>query len=95
VYELGYGLDDWGLITGSEAIFSFTTTTGLVMHSIFWILINEFHYCKTESCGQLVNTPTSYLEGPLFDCWPQQPAILIEDFRGFPQSLKANARLMP
>jgi hypothetical protein len=21
VYELGYGLDDWGLITGGEAIF--------------------------------------------------------------------------
>jgi hypothetical protein len=40
-------------------------------------------------------TPTSYSGGPGFDSRLRRPAILIEVFRGFPQSLQANAWIVP
>jgi hypothetical protein len=43
---------------------------------------------KTECCGQVVNTPASYSGGTALKSRPQRPAILIEDFCGFPQSLQ-------
>jgi hypothetical protein len=38
------------------------------------------------------NTPASYSGGPGFD---SRPAILIEAFRGFMQSIQANAGIIP
>jgi hypothetical protein len=46
---------------------------------------------RTKRRGRVVNTPTSYSGGPGFDYRSRRPAILIEVFRGFPQSLQANA----
>jgi hypothetical protein len=40
-------------------------------------------------------TPASYSGGPGFDSLPQRPAILIDVFRGFPQSLQVNAGIVP
>jgi hypothetical protein len=42
---------------------------------------------KTERRGRVVNTPASYSSGPVFDSRSRRQAILIEVFRGFPQSL--------
>jgi hypothetical protein len=49
----------------------------------------------TERRGRVVNISASYLEGPEFKSQPRRPAILTEVFRGFPQSLQANARIVP
>jgi hypothetical protein len=49
----------------------------------------------TDCCGRVVNAPTLYSEGPALDSRPRQRAILIEGFRGFPQSLQANSGIIP
>jgi hypothetical protein len=49
----------------------------------------------TERHGRVVYTPASYSASPGFDSRPQQPAILIEFFRGFPQPLQSNAAIGP
>jgi hypothetical protein len=52
--------------------------------------------CVLNECrGRVVNTPTSYLGGSGFDSRSQRPAVVIEVFRGFPQSLKANVGIVP
>jgi hypothetical protein len=45
----------------------------------------------TERRGRVLNIPASYSGGAGFDSRPQPPAILIDIFRSFPQSLQANA----
>jgi hypothetical protein len=50
---------------------------------------------ETERRGRVVNTRTSYSVGPGFDSLPRRPANLIEIFRVFTQSLKANAGKVP
>jgi hypothetical protein len=47
----------------------------------------------TKCHGWVVNTPASYSGGPGFNSWPWWLAILIDVFRGFPQSLQANITL--
>jgi hypothetical protein len=47
-----------------------------------------------ECLGRVVKAPTSYSGGPGFDSRPARAAILIEVFRGFPQSLQANAGIV-
>jgi hypothetical protein len=49
----------------------------------------------TERCGRVVNTPTYYSGGPGFYSRPWRPAVMIEVFSGFPQSLQANAWIVP
>jgi hypothetical protein len=53
------------------------------------------HYGRTEHCGQVGNTPASYLAGLGFESRPWKLAILTEVFCGFPQSLQANSRIVP
>jgi hypothetical protein len=53
------------------------------------------HPSLFQSHGRVVNTPTLYAGGPEFDSQPRRMAILTEVFRGFPQSLQANARIVP
>jgi hypothetical protein len=48
-----------------------------------------------EGRGRVVKTPTSYSGGLGLDSRPRRPATLIADFRGFPQSLQANAGIVP
>jgi hypothetical protein len=36
----------------------------------------------------------SYLEGVRFESLPEQEVMVIEDFRGFPRSLKANVGII-
>jgi hypothetical protein len=48
----------------------------------------------TERCGRVVNTPASYSGGLEYKILAQTPAILT-GFLGFPQSLQANARIVP
>jgi hypothetical protein len=55
----------------------------------------SFRSGLTERRDQVVNTPASYLRGPGFDSVARRPAILIEIFRGFSQSLQENAGLVP
>jgi hypothetical protein len=50
---------------------------------------------STERRGRLVNNPALYWEGPGFDSRNRRPAILSEAFRGFHQSLQANAGIVP
>jgi hypothetical protein len=49
----------------------------------------------TERRDRMVNTPASYVGGPGFKSRHRRPAILTEGFRDFPQSLKANAGIVP
>jgi hypothetical protein len=49
---------------------------------------------STERRGRVFNNPASYSEGPEFKSWPRLPAILIEVFRDFPQSLQVNAGIV-
>jgi hypothetical protein len=46
---------------------------------------------RTELRGRVLNTCVPCSGGPGFTSWSQRPAILIEVFQGFPQSLQANA----
>jgi hypothetical protein len=50
---------------------------------------------RTERHGRVVNTPTSYSGGPGLESRPRRPAILIEGFRGFPQSLQDIVGIVP
>jgi hypothetical protein len=45
--------------------------------------------------GRVVNNPASYSGGPEFDSRPRRTAVLIEVLRGSPQSLQANAGIVP
>jgi hypothetical protein len=49
----------------------------------------------TERRGLVVNIPASYSGGHGFKSRPRPSAILIEGFRGFPQSLQTNAGIIP
>jgi hypothetical protein len=55
----------------------------------------ESHTRKTERRGRVVNTSTSYSGVPVLNSRHRRPAILIEAFRGFPQSLQATAGIIP
>jgi hypothetical protein len=59
-----------------------------IVHADF--SFTPFLQVPTKLRGRVVNTP-SYSEGPEFHSRPWLPAILIEVFCGFPQSLQANA----
>jgi hypothetical protein len=50
---------------------------------------------KIERRGRVVNPPASYPGGPEFKSRPRRSAMLIEAFRGFRQSLQANAGIVP
>jgi hypothetical protein len=56
---------------------------------------SDYNLLINERRGRAVNTPTSYSGGPAFDSRSRGPAILIQGFRGFPQSLQANAGIVP
>jgi hypothetical protein len=43
----------------------------------------------------VVDTPTTYSGGVGLDSWPRRPTILMEVSRGFPESLQANAGIIP
>jgi hypothetical protein len=49
---------------------------------------------QTERCRRVVNTPRNR-EVPVSNLDPRRKAILTEAFRGFPQSLQANAGIIP
>jgi hypothetical protein len=49
---------------------------------------------ETERRGPVVNDPASYLGGPGFESQTRKPAILIEVFRGYPQSHQSNAGIL-
>jgi hypothetical protein len=49
----------------------------------------------TEHRGQVVNTPAPYLRGCRLKSQAQRMPITTEVFHGFPQSLKANPRVVP
>jgi hypothetical protein len=53
------------------------------------------HIAPTERRGTVINTPVSYSGGPGFNSRPRRPALLIEDFCGFLQSLQANFGIVP
>jgi hypothetical protein len=48
----------------------------------------------SERRCRIVNNPASYSGGTGFKSRPRRTAILIEVFRGFPQSLQANAGIV-
>jgi hypothetical protein len=52
------------------------------------IIINEYH-------KQVVSHPAVQSVGSGFQILAQRPAIPIEDFHGFPQSIQANVRTVP
>lgn len=49
----------------------------------------------TKRRGGVVGTDTSYLGSPEFDIRPRRQAVLTVVFRGFPDSLQANAGIVP
>jgi hypothetical protein len=49
----------------------------------------------TEHRCRIRNIPASYAGGLGFKSRSRQPAILVEVFRSFPQSLEANAGIVP
>jgi hypothetical protein len=50
---------------------------------------------ETDSRGRVGNTPVSYSGGPGFHSRPRRTVILILVYRGLPQSLQANAGIVP
>jgi hypothetical protein len=57
--------------------------------------IHIYKHIYIERRGRVVKTPTSHSWSPGFYYWPRRPAILIEGFRGFPQSLQGNSGIVP
>jgi hypothetical protein len=53
-----------------------------------------FTTCEAEHRGRVLNTPASYSGGPEYKSRLRRPAILIEGFRGFSQSLQANVGIV-
>jgi hypothetical protein len=56
---------------------------------------DNLHFSWHQPPKAVVSTPTSYSGGPGFDSRPRRPAILIEIFRGFSQSLQENTGRVP
>jgi hypothetical protein len=55
-----------------------------------------FYFLDDYNCRSwVVNTSASYSGGPGFKSRLRRPAILIEIIHGFPQSLQANAGMVP
>jgi hypothetical protein len=50
---------------------------------------------QTEGSGRVVNTPASFSGGPGLKSRTRRPVSLTEVFLGFPQSLQANAGIVP
>jgi hypothetical protein len=61
----------------------------------FYLKSISFRTRLTERRVRVVHTPTSYSGGAGFNSLPRRPAIPIQVFRGFPQSLKVNAGIVP
>jgi hypothetical protein len=62
------------------------------------LLVEAAVFClchHAHSWISVVNTPASYSVSPGFKSLPRRLAILIEVFRGFPQSLQTNSWIVP
>jgi hypothetical protein len=77
----------------SKAVLITDRSEGLMQYFLSHAEISSQKF-PTEHRGRVVNTP-SYSGCPGFDSRSRQPPILIDDFRGFPQSLQANAGIVP
>jgi hypothetical protein len=73
------------------------------LHDIIWFpwlhdlpLLHNYGFNRhtVERRGRVAVTPASYSRGPGFKYRPRRPAILVEVFRGSPQSLQANAGII-
>jgi hypothetical protein len=56
---------------------------------------NVHHQHQTERRGRAVNISVSYSGRPGFESRSRQPAVLTQGFCAFPQSLLANASIVP
>jgi hypothetical protein len=72
-----------------------TIFSSILRLSVLYSASNPVLPTKCNILHNGINTPPLYSGGPDFESRPRRPAMLIEVFRGFSQSLQASAGIVP